>query len=426
VKSLTKSKKQELAAVRDAQVELALPVAGVLNDVRSAFFGLCVNAGKAVLTAMMEQERAAVCGAKGVPKPMRSAYRGGHTRSQVTLAGQRIAIARPRARHIQTGEISLPSFQWATHRDPLDTATIAAIAAGVSTRRYGTTLDPLPAGESAGAVSKSAVSRRFVALSSERLEQWLASRLDHVRLPVVMIDGIHFKDRVVLVALGFDTDARKHVLGIREGSTENTRVVRSLISDLIERGLDADTPRLWIIDGGKALRRAITQVFGAGALVHRCQEHKRRNVIDHLPEHLHASVGRALKDAWHSKDAALAKRQLERLANSLAKAHPGAAASLREGLAETLTLTTLGIGGALYRTFRTTNPIENLNGLIAHYTRNVKRWRGGEMVLRWIATALHEASGGFRAVRGFRDMKRLAAALDEHVQLATHIERKVA
>jgi len=426
VKSLTKSKKQELAAVRDAQVELALPVAGVLNDVRSAFFGLCVNAGKAVLTAMMEQERAAVCGAKGVPKPMRSAYRGGHTRSQVTLAGQRIAIARPRARHIQTGEISLPSFQWATHRDPLDTATIAAIAAGVSTRRYGTTLDPLPAGESAGAVSKSAVSRRFVALSSERLEQWLASQLDHVRLPVVMIDGIHFKDRVVLVALGFDTDARKHVLGLREGSTENTRVVRSLISDLIERGLDADTPRLWIIDGGKALRRAITQVFGAGALVHRCQEHKRRNVIDHLPEHLHASVGRALKDAWHSKDAALAKRQLERLANSLAKAHPGAAASLREGLAETLTLTTLGIGGALYRTFRTTNPIENLNGLIAHYTRNVKRWRGGEMVLRWIATALHEASGGFRAVRGFRDMKRLVAALDEHVQLATHIERKVA
>ena len=426
MKSLTKSKKQELAAVRDAQVELALPVAGVLNDVRSAFFGLCVNAGKAVLTAMMEQERAAVCGAKGVPKPMRSAYRGGHTRSQVTLAGQRIAIARPRARHIQTGEISLPSFQWATHRDPLDTATIAAIAAGVSTRRYGTTLDPLPAGESAGAVSKSAVSRRFVALSSERLEQWLASRLHHVRLPVVMIDGIHFKDRVVLVALGFDTDARKHVLGLREGSTENTRVVRSLISDLIERGLDADTPRLWIIDGGKALRRAITQVFGAGALVHRCQEHKRRNVIDHLPEHLHASVGRALKDAWHSKDAALAKRQLERLANSLAKAHPGAAASLREGLAETLTLTTLGIGGALYRTFRTTNPIENLNGLIAHYTRNVKRWRDGEMVLRWIATALHEASGGFRAVRGFRDMKRLVAALDEHVQLATHIERKVA
>ena len=426
MKSLTKSKKQKLVAVGDAQIEFSLPVAGALNDVRSAFFGLCVNAGKTVLTAMMEEERAAICGAKGVPSPTRSAYRGGHTRSQVTLAGQRIAIARPRARHIESGEISLPSFQWATHRDPLDAATIAAIAAGVSTRRYGTTLDRLPAGESASAVSKSAVSRRFVALSTQRLEQWLASRLDHVRLPVVMIDGIHFKDRVVLVALGFDTDGRKHVLGIREGSTENTRVVRSLISDLIERGLEVDTPRLWVIDGGKALRRAIVELFGASALVHRCQEHKRRNVLDHLPEHLHASVGRAMNDAWHSKDAALARRQLERLANSLAKAHPGAAASLREGLAETLTLTTLGIHGTLYRTLRTTNPIENLNGLIGHYTRNVKRWRNGEMVLRWIGTALHEASGGFRAVRGFRDMKPLVAALEEHVQLATAIERKIA
>jgi hypothetical protein len=180
VKSLTKSKEQKLIVGQDAQVEIGLPVAGVLNEVRSAFFGLCVNAGKAVLTAMMEEERAAVCGAKGVPSPTRSAYRGGHTRSQVTLAGQRIAIARPRARHIETGEVSLPSFQWATHRDPLDAATIAAIAAGVSTRRYGTTLDALPAGESASAVSKSAVSRRFVALSTQRLEQWLAARLDHV------------------------------------------------------------------------------------------------------------------------------------------------------------------------------------------------------------------------------------------------------
>jgi len=385
-----------------------------------------VNAGKAVLTAMMEEERSALCGAKGVPNPTRLAYRGGHTRSQVTLGGQRVSIARPRARHVESVEATLRSFSWAAHGDPLDAATIAAIAAGVSTRRYRTTLDPLPAHEAARAVSKSAVSRRFVALSSERLRQWLTGRLDALKLPAVMIDGIHFKDRVVLVALGFDTDGRKHVLGIREGSTENTRVVRSLISDLIERGLDADAPRLWIIDGAKALRRALHEVFGAAAIVQRCQEHKRRNVLDHLPEHLHASVERAMKDAWHSKDAALARRQLERLANSLAKPHPGASASLREGLAETLTLIGLGVDEALYRTFRTTNPIENLNGLIAHYTRNVKRWRDGEMVMRWIGTALHEARGGFRAVRGFRDMKHLVAALAEHAQLTTHIERKIA
>jgi putative transposase len=203
-------------------------------------------------------------------------------------------------------------------------------------------------------------------------------------------------------------------------------VVRSLISDLIERGLEVDAPRLWIIDGAKALRRALNEVFGACALVQRCQEHKRRNVIDHLPEHLPASVQRAMKDAWHSKDVALAKRQLERLASSLAKPHPGAAASLREGLAETLKLIELGVDGALYRTFRTTNAIENLNGSVAHYTRNVKRWRDGEMVLRWIGTALHEASRGFRAVRGFRDMKLLVAALAKHAQTTTDIRVKIA
>jgi transposase-like protein len=286
-------------------------------------------------------------------------------------------------------------------------------------------LDPLPASEVQSAVSRSSVSRRFVALSAEQLSQWLTRRIE-VALPAVMIDGVHFQERVVLVALGFDAQGKKHVLGIWEGSTEKTQVVRALLSDLIERGLSADSPRLWIIDGGKALRRAIVQTFGAGALVRRCQEHKRRNVLGHLPEQLHTSVGRAMRDARESKDAPLAKRQLERLANSLAKTHPGAAASLREGLDETLTLIGLGIDGALYRTLRTTNPIENLNGLIGHYTRNVKRWRDGHMVLRWIATSLNEASRGFRAVRGYRDMKRLVPALTQAVMPSSDSSLKLA
>jgi transposase-like protein len=206
----------------------------------------------------------------------------------------------------------------------------------------------------------------------------------------------------VLIALGIDDQGEKHVLGIREGSTENTRVVCSLLADLIERGLDAEAPRLWVIDGAKALRRAINEVFGSSALVQRCQEHKRGNVLDHLPKELHASISRALRDAWETKDPLLAKRQLDRLAHSIARAHPGAGASLREGLDETLAVIELGIDEALYRTLRSTNPIENLNGLIAHYTRNVKRWKDGHMLLRWIGSALHEAAGGFRCVRGFR------------------------
>jgi putative transposase len=218
----------------------------------------------------------------------------------------------------------------------------------------------------------------------------------------------------------------KHVLGLREGSTEASRVVRSLLSDLVDRGLDADRARLWVIDGGKALRKAIVECFGALALIQRCQEHKRRNVIEHLPRELHASVGRAMRDAWDGGNAELAKKQLQRLAASLNAKHPGAAASLREGLEDILTVQALGITGALYRTLRTTNPIENLNGSIAHFTRNVKRWKDGQMTLRWIAGALSDAKGRFRKLRGHRDMKTLLAALKAKSASVAETERKAA
>lgn len=418
--------KPALRVVPAATVQLSLPVQGVLKDVQSAFYGLCIQAGKEVLAAMMEADRVALCGPKGVPDGNRRAVRGGSTASAVVLGGQRIAVRRPRARGLDSGELSLPTFDWAAAADPLDAATMAAVAASVSMRRYGSTLEPLPAGEQALSISKSATSRRFVALSEKQLAEWLSRSLKELDLVAVMIDGIHFRDRVILVALGIDTQGIKHVLGLREGSTEATRVVRSLLSDLVERGLDADRARLWVIDGGKALRRAIVDCFGATALVQRCQEHKRRNVLDHLPDDLHASVGRAMRDAWDSADAVLAGKQLVRLAASLQSRHPGAAASLREGLEETLTVQSLGITGALYRTLRTTNPIENLNGSIARYTRNVKRWRDGQMTLRWISSALSDAKDRFRKLRGHRDMKTLVTALQQRVERAFVTERKVA
>jgi putative transposase len=418
--------KPALRVVPAAQVQLSLPIQGVLQDVRHAFYGLCVNAGKQVLAAMMEADRIALCGPRGVPDADRRAVRGGSTRSAVVLGGQRIGVKRPRARSIDAGELELPSFAWAAGADPLEAATMAAIAAGVSMRRYASTQEELPPPEQALSVSKSATSRRFVALSAEQLLQWLSCSLEQFDLPVVMIDGIHFRGRVILVALGIDAQGNKYVLGLREGSTESTRVVHSLLSDLIERGLDADRARLWVIDGGKALRRAIVETFGTTALVQRCQEHKRRNVLDHLPEELHASVGRAMRDAWDSANAALARKQLQRLAASLQSKHPGAAASLREGLDETLTVQALGISGALYRTLRTTNPIENLNGSIAHYTRNVKRWRDGQMTLRWVASALSDAKGRFRKLRGHRDMKQLMAALDKRITATQPAELKAA
>lgn len=409
MKSHTKS---SLRAMPAAQVQIPLPVQGVLRDVRHAFLGLCIDAGQKVLAAMMEADRIALCGPKGVPDATRRAVRGGTTASQVVLGGQRIAVRRPRARSLSEGELSLASFEWAAGGDPLDAATMAAIAAGVSTRRYASTQEPVPAAHRPRAASKSAVSRRFVQLSQEQLAQWLARPIGELDLPVVMIDGIHFRDRVILLALGIDAQGNKHVLGLREGSTEATRVVASLLSDLVERGLDAQRMRLWVIDGGKALRRAIVQTFGQCALVQRCQEHKRRNVLEHLSEDMHASVKRALKDAWSASDADLARKQLGRLASALQARHPGAAASLREGLEETLTVQALGITGALYRTLRTTNPIENLNGSVAHYCRNVKRWGDGQMVLRWVASALSDASMRMRKLRGCGQMRTLLKALD--------------
>jgi transposase-like protein len=424
MKSHTKS---ALRAMPAAQVQISMPVQGVLRDVRHAFLGLCIDAGQRVLAAMMEADRVTLCGAKGVPDESRRATRGGSTASRVVLGGQRIAVRRLRARSLDEGELALPAFEWAAAADPLDAATLAAIAAGVSTRRYGATQEPVPAAHRPSAASKSAVSRRFVQLSEEQLGQWLGRRLDDVDLPVVMIDGIHFGERVVLLALGIDAKGDKHVLGLREGSTEATRVVASLLADLVERGLDADRMRLWVIDGGKALRKAIVQTFGERALVQRCQEHKRRNVIEHLPKPMHASVKRALRDAWSVGTPELAKRQLQRLAGSLQAQHPGAAASLREGLEETLTVQGLGITGALYRTLRSTNPIENLNGLIAHYTRNVKRWKDGQMMLRWVASALADAATRMRKLRGCAQMRSLLKALDaKAVELGERSARKAA
>jgi len=424
-----KSRTKRLRSIGNAghvEVQMSLPMASVLRNVQHAFFGLCVRAGKQVLAAMMEADRQALCGPKGRPNAQRRAYRGGHTHSSVVLGGQCIGVQRPRVRSVDSVEMRLPTFEWAAATDPLDLATMHAIAAGVSTRRYRGTVEELPDGEVSSATSKSSVSRRFVALSTEQLHEWMSSPLDALDLPVVMVDGTCFGERVILVALGIDAKGKKHVLGLREGSTEKAQVVKSLLSDLVERGLDAEQPRLWVIDGGKALRSAIVRMFGATALIQRCQEHKRRNVLEHLPKHLHSNVSRMLRDAWKTTDTKLAKRQLERLASSLQSDHPGAAASVREGLDETLTLQDLGITGALYRTLRTTNPIENLNGLIAGYTHNVKRWRDGQMVLRWVASALSDARERFRALRGFRDMSNLIRALQDRIQTDGDRQLKVA
>ena len=403
---------EAFASPPTATVQLPLPLLAVLADTRTAFFGLCLDAGQQVLRAMMEQDRERLCGPKHVPNPARRAYRGGSVRGEVTLGGRRIAVPRLRARSLDGHELPLPSFAYAAGRDPLDARTLEAIALGVTTRKYHRALDPLPAGIGERAVSKSSVSRRFVALTSAQLTTWLAQPLDEHDIRIVFIDGLHFRDHVILIALGVDAHGQKHVLALREGTTENATVCKALLADLRERGRDLDRPVLFVIDGGTGLRKAIREAGGAPAVVHRCHVHKQRNVLEHLPEALRPRVRRVLDEAYSLSDAPLATRRLLQLAAGLERTHPGAAASLREGLEETLTLQRLGVTGALYRTLRSTNPIENLNGLVGHFVRHVRRWRDGRMLVRWIAAGLREAGRSFRRVRGHRELPALIRALD--------------
>jgi transposase-like protein len=402
---------QLLDAPKTTIVEIPLPLLGALGNIEHSFFELCIDAGQQVLASMMEQDREDLCGPRWKRNPDRKAGRAGTTKSEVTLGGRRIAIPRPRARSQAGQELTLPSFAFAAQRDPLGHRTVEAVACGVSTRKYARSLDSLPEEIDERSVSKSSVSRRYVAMTTKQMTAWLTTPLGDRHFPIVMIDGIHLGDHLVLIALGIDSEGKKQILGLREGDTENGPVARALFRDLVERGLDPERARLFVIDGAKALRSAIRKVFGDRGVVQRCQLHKLRNILGHLPEGMHASVKTILREAWGLHDVKLARARLERLASSLEADHPGAAASVREGLEETLTLQGLGIEGTLYRKLRSTNAIENLNSGIATYSKNVKRWRSGSMVVRWVSAAIVEAGKKFRRVQGWSDIEKLTRTL---------------
>jgi putative transposase len=227
-----------------------------------------------------------------------------------------------------------------------------------------------------------------------------------------MVDGLNFHDHLILIVLGIDESGGKHLLGFREGTTENQTVCKELLADVVDRGVPADKSLLVVIDGGKGLRRAVSDVFGKFALVQRCRVHKRRNVLEHLPEGERGQVRAAMNEAYRAPSADTALRLLENLARSLDKKHPSAAASLREGMEETLTVTRLGLTGALSRTLETTNPIENLNGGVRRVSGRVKRCRNGRMALRWVVTSALEAARNFRRLKGHREIPKLVAMLN--------------
>ena len=340
--------------------QVIVSMAEIAGAAREGLLALAVSTGLQVMTAMFEEDVTRLCGPDGRHNPDRAGYRHGIEAGSVTLGGRRLPVTRPRVRAADgSGELHLASYDLFSSTEMLGQLALEKMLAGLSSRRYGHGLEP--AGQAveaqAASTSKSAVSRRFVAATGTALAELMSRRLDGLDLVAVMVDGVHFGEHTCVVALGIDVDGVKHPLAVEEGSTENATLVTDLITGLRDRGLDVTRPILAVLDGAKALARAVRDVFDH-PLIQRCQQHKIRNVIDKLPDRLKQVTERRMRQAYHAESALKAQGELEALARELAKTHPGAAASLREGMTETLTILNLEVPPTLARTLRSTNPTD--------------------------------------------------------------------
>ncbi len=408
--------------------KLAERLAGKVGDqlvlfaqrMQEGLLAASVTIGLDVMAEFMEAEVTEVAGPKGKHVAGRAAYRHGHEDATVALGGRRAPVSRPRVRGVEGAEVHLESYDAFASADLLTAHTVAAMMAGLSTRRYEGALEPVGAevAEKAGSTSKSSVSRRFVAATAGRLAEFRSRPLGDAKWLVIFVDGFDFAGHTMVGALGVTADGTKVPLGVVQGSTENKSVVGGLVAGLRDRGVDASEGILFVIDGGKALRSAVKDVFGDQALVQRCRLHKERNVADHLPEAERLWVLAKMRQAWKNPDAEEAERDLRELAGRLEKINPDAAGSLREGLAEMFTVTRLGVRGTLLATVMSTNPVESMIEIVRNHARNVKRGQPGDMRLRWAAAGMLEAAKQFRRVKGHSQLPQLASAIKAAISKA--------
>lgn len=411
-----------LSKVLEAPLPLAVPsLPSALEELQVSVDRFCLLAGVEALGEMLAEDTEALCGPRHARLPERRGYRWGTTTSELAYQGGKVKVSRPRVRDLAGQEMSLASWELLSDPELLRAWAMNLMVLNVSTRKYRRAVR-LPEGDLASAkgdaTSKSAVSRRFVALTRKKLKAWLASDLSARDLLVIQIDGLHVGDHVLVAAIGVDGAGEKHVLGIAEGATENAATVQALIDNLIARGLDPEIPRLFIVDGAKALSKAVRNTFGIAAAIQRCQVHKGRNITDRLDEHLHAGVKKALRQAWDQDDADKAERLLRNLARRLEHDAPGVSGSILEGLDEILTVIRLGLPPELRRALACTNAIENALGTVRTVSRNVKRWRNAEMALRWTAAGMLEAQKTFRRLKAYRQLPLLRKALEDNMKNA--------
>lgn len=415
----------KLAGVLARDGQFLLPLVELIERAEMAVDELIDVAGRATIEAVLELSARELAGPKQ-PGKSRGALRWyGRQRGVVHLAERKLRVSRPRLRRKgqrRDAEVPIPAYEAMQSSGPLARRMLEILLAGISTRQYEHVLPEMA--ETCG-VSRMAVSRQFVEASVEELQALLERRFDDVDLLVIYLDGLVFGQQHVLAAVGVDSQGHKHVLGLRQGASENAEVAKALLEDLVGRGVKPGRRRLFVIDGSKALKKAIDQVYGGDNPVQRCRNHKLRNVLGHLPKEQHDQARATLKAAF-KLDAEEGLAKIEQYASWLQRDWPSAAASLREGLEELFTINRLGLPASLRRCWSTTNLIDASHSGVRRKTRRVTHWRDGEMVLRWAAAALVATEKKYRRIMGYQQLWMLKAHLDEPRDQQTLEEEKKA
>lgn len=398
-----------MAAEGSLAVQMVLPMAEMMGWLRKGVGELVRQAGLQLMDLMMQEEVRELAGERSQRLAERTAHRWGRERGYCVVMGQKVPIERPRVRTTDDQEVRLGSYEMFHRGEPLTETVWEKLMLGLSTRKYGEAVRQFT---EAYGLEKSAISEHFIEASRAKLQKMMERRLDKTRLCALLIDATPFQGQQIVAALGIDEYGRKTILGIRQGATENATVVGELLGDLVERGLDFSEPRLYILDGGKALSAAVKKHAGESAAIQRCQVHKRRNVLDHLTDEQKPAIAKRLNAAYALEDYAAAKQALEVLHRELMDLNPSAARSLGEGMEETLTVHRLHLPAQLRKTMASTNVIESAFSIVEQVCKNVKRWHGGDQRERWVGSGLLVAEKQFRRITGYKLIPVLTRELE--------------
>ena len=398
-----------MAAEGNPAVQMVLPMAELVGWLRKGVGELIRQAGLQLMDLLMQEEVRELVGERSQRQADRTANRWGSEGGYCVVMGQKVPVQRPRVRTTDDQEVRLGSYEMFHRGEPLTETVWEKLMLGLSTRKYGQAIRQFT---EAYGLEKSAVSEHFIEASRAKLKDMMERRLDQTQICALLIDATPFEGQQMVAALGIARDGRKTILGIRQGATENATVVSELLSDLVSRGLDFTEPRLYILDGGKALTAAVKKHAGESAAIQRCQVHKRRNVLDHLTDEQKPAVAKKLNAAYALEDYAAAKQALNLLHRELMDLNSSAARSMGEGMEETLTVHRLHVPMQLRKTLASTNVIESAFSIVEQVCKNVKRWHGGDQRERWVGSGLLVAQNQFRRVTGHKQIPALIRELE--------------